>query len=150
MSATTRVKANATPGWNTVYEFWFWVMDHSAGSEVVLGTGFRIPAGIRLDLADDDTIEVMHVTGGPTENLQLPAGEWVEFRLQNRKPSFGTHDVWVRRTAALIPTIIRFRKGRSTQGGVLSGTFLFDSLGTPRFMPKQAGYVPIDSRKYEQ
>ncbi|OWY96456.1 hypothetical protein PHMEG_00033271, partial [Phytophthora megakarya] len=50
MPTTTRVKAKVTLGWNIVYEFEFWVMDHSAGSEVVLGTDFMIPAGIRLDL----------------------------------------------------------------------------------------------------
>ncbi|OWZ02041.1 LOW QUALITY PROTEIN: hypothetical protein PHMEG_00026466 [Phytophthora megakarya] len=50
MSTTTRVKAKVTLRWNTVYEFGFWVMDHSAGSEVVLGTDFMIPAGICLDL----------------------------------------------------------------------------------------------------
>ncbi|OWZ19633.1 LOW QUALITY PROTEIN: hypothetical protein PHMEG_0006085 [Phytophthora megakarya] len=32
--------------WNAVYEFEFWVMDHGAGSEVVLGTDAMIPAGI--------------------------------------------------------------------------------------------------------
>ncbi|OWZ24539.1 hypothetical protein PHMEG_000430 [Phytophthora megakarya] len=127
----------------------FWVMDHSVGSEVVLGTDFMIPAGIRLDLfnattklpgeemvplvkslsADEDSAEGMHVTGGPTKSLQIPAGEWIEFRLQKRKQSFGTHDVWVRRTAALIPTIIQFRKGQPTL---------------------QTGYALIDARKYEQ
>ncbi|OWY97883.1 Eukaryotic/viral aspartic protease [Phytophthora megakarya] len=90
MSTTTRVKPK------------FWVMDHSAGSEVVLGTDVMIPAGIRLDLfnataklpgeemvplvkslsVDEDSAEGMHVTGGPTKSLQLPAGEWIEFRLQ--------------------------------------------------------------------
>ncbi|OWZ08070.1 reverse transcriptase, partial [Phytophthora megakarya] len=134
MSTTTRVKAKVTLGWNTVYEFEFWVMDHSAGSEVVLGTDFMIPAGIRLDLfnataklpgeeivplvkslsADEDSAEGMHVTGGPTMSLQIPAGEWIEFRLQKRKPSLGTHGVWVQRTAALIPTIVWFRKAQPT------------------------------------
>ncbi|KAG2767612.1 hypothetical protein PC116_g23576 [Phytophthora cactorum] len=33
-----------------VYEFEMWVMAHSAGVDVVLGTDFMIPAGIRLDL----------------------------------------------------------------------------------------------------
>ncbi|OWY96553.1 hypothetical protein PHMEG_00033154, partial [Phytophthora megakarya] len=42
-----------------------------------------------------DSAEGMHVTGGPTKSLQISAGEWVEFRLQKRKPSLGTHDVWV-------------------------------------------------------
>ncbi|OWZ08857.1 hypothetical protein PHMEG_00018535 [Phytophthora megakarya] len=134
MSTTTRVNPKVTLGCNTVYEFEFWVMDHSAGSEVMLGTDFMIPAGIRLDLfnatanlpgeemvrlvkslsADEDSAEGMHVTGGPTKSLQIPAGEWIEFRLQKRKPSLVTHDLWVRRTDALIPTITRFRKGQPT------------------------------------
>ncbi|OWY98128.1 hypothetical protein PHMEG_00031183 [Phytophthora megakarya] len=179
VSTTTRVKAKVTLGWNTVYEFEFWVMDHSAGSEVVLGTDFMIPAGIRLDLfnataklpgeemvplvkslsTDEDSVEGMHVTGGPTKSLQIPAGEWIEFRLQKRKPSLGTHDVWVRRTVALIPTITRFGKGQPTlvrltnitDRVVYCPTHLNVIAWVPRgFMPKQAGYVPIDFRKYEQ
>ncbi|OWY96063.1 Eukaryotic/viral aspartic protease [Phytophthora megakarya] len=103
MSTTTRVKAKVTLGWNTVYEFEFCVMDHSAGSEVVLSTDFMIPAGIRLDLfnataklpgeemvplvkslsADEDSAEGMHVTCGPTKSLRIPAGEWIEFHYKN-------------------------------------------------------------------
>ncbi|OWZ04859.1 hypothetical protein PHMEG_00023163 [Phytophthora megakarya] len=109
--------------------------------------------------ADEDSAEGMHVTGGPTKSLQIPAGEWIEFRLQKRKPTLGTHYVWVRRTAALIATIIRFRKGQPT---LVQLTNITDRVvycpahldviaWVPRgFMPKQAGYVPIDSRKYEQ
>ncbi|OWZ02481.1 hypothetical protein PHMEG_00025947, partial [Phytophthora megakarya] len=143
-------------------------MDHSAGSEVVLGTD--VPAGIRLDLfnaqakltgeemvplvkslsTDEESAEGMHVTGGPTKNLQIPAGEWTEFRLQKRKPSLGTHDVWVRRTAALIPMITRFRKGKPTlvrltnitDRVVYCPTHLNVIAWLPRgFMPKQASYV---------
>ncbi|OWZ01547.1 Eukaryotic/viral aspartic protease, partial [Phytophthora megakarya] len=179
MSTTTRLKAKVTLGWKTVYEFEFWVMDHSAGSEVMLGTDFMIPAGIRLNLfnttaklpgeemvplvkslsTDEDSAEGMHVTDGPTKSLQIPAGEWIEFRLQKRKPSLGTHDVWVRRTAALILTITRFRKGQPpllrltniTDRVVYCPAHLNAIAWVPRgFMPKQADYVPIDSRKYEQ
>ncbi|OWY92917.1 hypothetical protein PHMEG_00037869 [Phytophthora megakarya] len=178
MPTTTRVKAKVTLGWNTVYEFEFWVMDHSAGSEVVLGTDFMIPAEIRLDLlnataklpgeemvalvkslsTDKDSAEGMHVTGGPTKSRQIPARDWIEFRLLKRKPSVGTHDVWVQRTAALIPTITRFRKGQTTLVRLTNITdrvvycpaHLNVIAWVPRgFMPR-AGYVPIDSRKYEQ
>ncbi|OWY96436.1 hypothetical protein PHMEG_00033294 [Phytophthora megakarya] len=109
--------------------------------------------------ADEDLAEGMHAIGGPTKSLLIPAGEWIEFRLQKRKPSLGTHDVWVQRTAALIPTIIRFRKGQPT---IVRLTNITDRVvycpahldviaWVPRgFMPKQAGNVPIDSRKYEQ
>ncbi|OWY98990.1 hypothetical protein PHMEG_00030093 [Phytophthora megakarya] len=169
MSTTTRVKAKVTLGWNTVYEFEFWVMDHSAGSEVVIGTDFMIPAGIRLDLfnataklpgveivplvkslsTDEDSAEGMHVTGGPTKSLQIPAGEWIEFRLQKRKPSLGTHDVWVRRTAALSSGKVWLTN--ITDRVVYCPAHLNVIAWVPRgFMPKQAGYVPIDSRKYEQ
>ncbi|OWZ01745.1 LOW QUALITY PROTEIN: hypothetical protein PHMEG_00026808 [Phytophthora megakarya] len=179
MSMTIRVKTKLTLCWNTVYEFEFWVMDHKAGSEEVLGTDVMISAGIRLDLfnatiklpgeamvplvkslsAEEDTAEGMHVTGGSTENLEIPAGEWIEFRLQKKKPSLGTYDVWVRRTAALIPPIIRFRKGQPTQVRltniidrvVYSPALLNVIVWVPRgIMPKQGGYVPIDSWKYEQ
>ncbi|OWZ07385.1 Eukaryotic/viral aspartic protease [Phytophthora megakarya] len=94
MSTSIRVAAKITLGWNIVYDFDFWVMEHSAGSEVVLGTDFMIPAGIRLDLFhataklpdevmiplvktqnfDDDIPEGMHVPGGPNDNLQIAAG----------------------------------------------------------------------------
>ncbi|OWY93602.1 hypothetical protein PHMEG_00036937 [Phytophthora megakarya] len=104
---------------------------------------------------DGDSAEGMHGTGGPTKSLQIPAGE----RLHKRKPSLGTHDVWVRRTAALIPTITRFRKGQSTLVRLTNITdrvvycpaHLNVIAWVPRgLMPKQAGYVPIDARKYEQ
>ncbi|OWZ01977.1 LOW QUALITY PROTEIN: hypothetical protein PHMEG_00026547 [Phytophthora megakarya] len=101
----------------------------------------------------------MYVTGGPTKSLQLPAGECIEFRLQKRKPSLRTHAVWVWCTAALIPTIIRFRKGRPTLFRLTNITdrvvycpaHLDVITWVPRgFMPKQAGYVPIDSRNILQ
>ncbi|OWZ18410.1 hypothetical protein PHMEG_0007505 [Phytophthora megakarya] len=158
MSTTTRVKAK--------------VGTH-AGSEVVLGTDFMIPAGIRLDLfnataklageemvplvksqtTDEDSAEGMHVTGGPTKSLQIPAGEWIEFRLHKRKPSLGTHDVWVQRTAALIPTIIRFRKGQPTLVRLTNITDRvvycpahLDVIAWVHrgFMPKQAGYLECE------
>ncbi|KAE9066908.1 hypothetical protein PF010_g27680 [Phytophthora fragariae] len=67
-------------------------MDHGAGVDVVLGTDFMIPAGVRLDMfyatarlpdevsipliktlnMQDDRREGPHVNGGPTENLLVP------------------------------------------------------------------------------
>ncbi|OWZ05822.1 LOW QUALITY PROTEIN: hypothetical protein PHMEG_00022013 [Phytophthora megakarya] len=136
-------------------------MDHSAGSDVVLGTDVMIPAVMRLDLFNataklpgremvplvkslstkEDTAEGTHVTGRTTKNLQIPAG---------------THDVSVRRTAALILTIIRFRKGQPTQTNITDKVVYCPAhlnviIWVPRgVMPKKAGYVPIYSRKYEQ
>ncbi|OWY95881.1 hypothetical protein PHMEG_00033997, partial [Phytophthora megakarya] len=42
-----RTLVKITLGWERVYEFEMWIMDHSAG---VLGGNFMIPAGVRLDL----------------------------------------------------------------------------------------------------
>ncbi|ETP46516.1 hypothetical protein F442_07247 [Phytophthora nicotianae P10297] len=50
VSTTRRALVKIMLGWEMVYEFEMWVMAHSAGVDVVLGTDFMIPAGIRLDL----------------------------------------------------------------------------------------------------
>ncbi|POM74829.1 Eukaryotic/viral aspartic protease, partial [Phytophthora palmivora] len=41
-----RALVKITLGWERVYEFEMWIMNHSAGVDVVLGTDFMIPAGI--------------------------------------------------------------------------------------------------------
>ncbi|POM77703.1 Hypothetical protein PHPALM_4869 [Phytophthora palmivora] len=46
-----RALVNITLGWERVYKFEMWIMNHSAGVDVVLGTDFMIPAGVRLDLS---------------------------------------------------------------------------------------------------
>ncbi|GMF15603.1 unnamed protein product [Phytophthora fragariaefolia] len=45
-----RAKVKLTLGWELVYEFDVWIMPHYAGVDVILGTDFMIPAGVRLDL----------------------------------------------------------------------------------------------------
>ncbi|POM64293.1 Hypothetical protein PHPALM_20200 [Phytophthora palmivora] len=45
-----RALVKMTLGWERVYEFEMWIMNHSAGVDVALGTDFMIPAGVRLDL----------------------------------------------------------------------------------------------------
>ncbi|KAE8882815.1 hypothetical protein PF003_g33212 [Phytophthora fragariae] len=129
-----RALVKSTLGWERVYKFEMWVMDHSAGVEVVLGTDFMIPAGVRLDLfhataqlpdevkiplvqtqsAADDDFGVGHVVGGPTDVLQIPKWEWEsrEFRLQRRQPTSDTHEIWIRGTQQLVPTVASFRRGQ--------------------------------------
>ncbi|OWY90274.1 hypothetical protein PHMEG_00041678, partial [Phytophthora megakarya] len=117
-----------TLGWERAYEFEMWIMDHSAGVDVVLGTDFMIPAGVRLDLfhgiarlpdevmvplikssiASDDERYGTHVTGGPAEDLRIPGHEWREFRLPRLRPSY---EVWIRRTSRLVPTVTKYRRG---------------------------------------
>ncbi|OWZ01458.1 LOW QUALITY PROTEIN: hypothetical protein PHMEG_00027146 [Phytophthora megakarya] len=45
-----RTLVKITLRWERVYEFEMWIMEHSAGVDVVLGTDFMISAGVRLDL----------------------------------------------------------------------------------------------------
>ncbi|KAE8882924.1 hypothetical protein PF003_g33039 [Phytophthora fragariae] len=93
MATERRPLVKVTLGWQHVYEFELWIMDHGAGVDVVLGTDFMIPAGVRLDMLhatarlpdevsippiktlnrQDDRGEGHHVTGGPTEDLLVPA-----------------------------------------------------------------------------
>ena len=35
-----------------VYEFEVWILPHHAGVDLILGTDFMIPAGVRLNLFD--------------------------------------------------------------------------------------------------
>ncbi|POM79894.1 Hypothetical protein PHPALM_2335, partial [Phytophthora palmivora] len=87
-----RALVKITLGWERVYEFEMWIMNHSAGVDVVLVTDFMIPAGVRLDLfhgparlpdevmvplikslsAADDEPYGTQVVGGPTEDLYIP------------------------------------------------------------------------------
>ncbi|GMF53608.1 unnamed protein product [Phytophthora fragariaefolia] len=47
---SSRAKVKVTLGWQVFYEFKVWIMPHHAGVDMILGTDFMIPAGIRLDL----------------------------------------------------------------------------------------------------
>ncbi|KAG3125134.1 hypothetical protein PI126_g22912 [Phytophthora idaei] len=115
-----------------VYEFEMWVIAHSAGVDVVLGTDFMIPAGIRLDLFHgaaqllneirtplvktknmlDSEEYGSHVNAGPSDQLDIPGHAWREYRLSKRQVALETHILWVRRTEKIIPSVTKFRRGR--------------------------------------
>ncbi|KAI9996136.1 hypothetical protein PInf_013519 [Phytophthora infestans] len=50
MVTTSRAVVKVTLGWEVAYDFEVWIMPHHAGVDLILGTDFMIPAGIRLDL----------------------------------------------------------------------------------------------------
>ncbi|GMF45677.1 unnamed protein product [Phytophthora fragariaefolia] len=124
-----------TLGWEVSYEFEVWVMDHHAGVNLILGTDFMIPAGIRLDLYNslaklpdevvvpliksqnltDDPRKGLQITDGPTETICLPGRLTAEFRIRRRQPAESTHELWVRRTKDWIPTVVLNRSGRATR-----------------------------------
>ncbi|GMF36222.1 unnamed protein product [Phytophthora lilii] len=49
-ATSRRASVKITLGWERVDVFDVWIMDHNAGVDVVLGTDFMIPGGVRLDL----------------------------------------------------------------------------------------------------
>ncbi|KAE9304143.1 hypothetical protein PR003_g21824 [Phytophthora rubi] len=113
MATSRRALVKVTLGWQHVYEFELWIMDHGAGVDVVLGTDFMIPAGVRLDMfyatarlpdevsipliktlnMQDDRREGPHVNGGPTENLLVPSRGFAEYRTPRSQPSSDTHEL---------------------------------------------------------
>ncbi|KAF1777483.1 Aspartic peptidase domain [Phytophthora cactorum] len=115
VSTTRRAQVKITLGWEMVCEFEMWVMAHSAGVGVVLGTDFMIPAGIRLDLFHgaaqlpneiriplvktrnmlDSKEYGSHVNAGPSERLDIPGHEWREYRLSKRQVALETHILWL-------------------------------------------------------
>ncbi|GMF52931.1 unnamed protein product [Phytophthora fragariaefolia] len=64
-----RAKVKLTLGWELVYEFEVWIMPHTRG-DVIAGTDFMIPAGVRLDLfrstMKNPEEVVVSFAGGPT------------------------------------------------------------------------------------
>ncbi|GMF41157.1 unnamed protein product [Phytophthora fragariaefolia] len=94
-TTTRRASVKITLGWERVYVFDLWIMDHNVGVDVVLGTDFIIPAGVRLNLfqanaklPDEvmvpliktmsmlDEPEVPQTEDGPTESMAIPGREW--------------------------------------------------------------------------
>ncbi|GMF56558.1 unnamed protein product [Phytophthora fragariaefolia] len=140
MAITKRALGKVTLGWNQVYEYELWIMDHGAGVDVVLGTDFMIPAGVRLDLFHatarlPDEIEIPliktqrmadtrkegpHVPNGPTEVLTIPGHESRDYRPMRQPPTNETHELWVRRMKELIPKLWSFDEavhgGESSEG----------------------------------
>ncbi|GMF42271.1 unnamed protein product [Phytophthora fragariaefolia] len=142
-TTTRQASVKITLGWERVYVFELWILDHNAGVDVVLGTDFMIPAGVRLDLfqanakiPDEVMIpliktfsmlgepEVPQTEEGPTESMAIPGREWREFKLRRNKPPTTTHELWIRRTEKLMPSQILRRyldNSDSDSGGTIAG-----------------------------
>ncbi|KAG2769203.1 hypothetical protein PC129_g23474 [Phytophthora cactorum] len=131
VSTTRQAQVKITLGWEMLYEFEMWVMAHSAGVDVVLGTDFMIPAAIRLDLNHgaaqlpneiriplvktknmlDSEEYGSHVNAWPSEQMDIPGYEWRVSAVEAAS-GVGVHMVWVRRTEKIIPSVTKFRRGR--------------------------------------
>ncbi|OWZ01980.1 hypothetical protein PHMEG_00026542 [Phytophthora megakarya] len=128
-TTTRRTTVKITLGWERVYVFDMWVIDHCAGVDVLLGTDFMIPAGVPLDifhsnakLPDEVSIlliktqamknepEIHYEVSGPRTTMKIPRREWLTFKVSKKHPSLRTHDVWIRRTESIVPTVTSYRK----------------------------------------
>ncbi|KAI9981891.1 hypothetical protein PInf_009671 [Phytophthora infestans] len=107
MVTTSRAVVKVTLGWEVAYEFEVWIMPHHAGVDLILGTDFMIPAGIRLDLynsavklPDEMVIPLIrssnaptktefgpNVPCGPPDGLTIESRMTAEFKLPRRQPT---------------------------------------------------------------
>ncbi|GMF22446.1 unnamed protein product [Phytophthora fragariaefolia] len=172
-----RAKVKLTLGWELVYEFEVWIMPHYAGVDVILGTDFMIPAGVRLDpfrstIKNPEEVVVpliksqrevdkqssaKHVPGSPNDALDVPPGSVVKFKLQRNRPSRITHDLWDRRTNRLVPTVRFDGSERPSRVKVTNVSnrrmwcpahFIFVWWVPNDDLPLDDGYVQMHTRKY--
>ncbi|KAG6623626.1 uncharacterized protein IUM83_02078 [Phytophthora cinnamomi] len=149
MMTTRRAKVKVTLGWKRVYVFEVWIMDRCAGVEVVLGTDFMIPAGIRLDF--------LNATAKLPDEVMIPLIKTQNMMDEARRPT--THVPWIRRTETFIPTVTKFYRGRPVRIRLTNATdrlascpvhfpvIVWVPIGS---LPKTEGYVQLDSAKYKE
>ncbi|OWY98003.1 LOW QUALITY PROTEIN: hypothetical protein PHMEG_00031341 [Phytophthora megakarya] len=155
-----RALVKITLGWERVYEFEMWIMEHSAGVDVVLGTDFMIPAGVRLDLSDGTARLPDEVTVPLVKSANTVDDE-----------PYGAQVVHSTRRVERVP-LPRKRPSRSTLdkknqphgtdgGGIPQGQACVDPSDERRLgayvlwipkgeLPREVGYVRLDSSKYNE
>ncbi|GMF59032.1 unnamed protein product [Phytophthora fragariaefolia] len=166
-----------TLGSELTYELIIWVVPQCAGVDVILGTDFMIPAGVRLDLLrstmlnpdevviplhkslseTDDQSSAKHVSGGPRKPLLVPPGAVVEFTLRKSCPNSTTHVLWTRRTKRLVPTVALSKFGKPLRVKVTNITdrrawcpsnFIFVWWVPRGELSVDDGFVQLHTRKY--
>ncbi|KAI9981079.1 hypothetical protein PInf_010488 [Phytophthora infestans] len=165
VSTTRRACVKITLGWEMVYEFEMWVMAHSAGVDVVLGTDFMIPAGIRLDLFHgaaqlphevqipliktknmiDSEEYGSHVNAGPPERLDIQAHEWREYRLAKRHVGLEEHVLWGKKPPAQSIRLTNV-SDRTVYLPAHDSIAMWIPDGD---LPRGDGYVRLESKKYQ-
>ncbi|GMF41172.1 unnamed protein product [Phytophthora fragariaefolia] len=177
---SSRATVKVTLGWQVVYEFEAWIMPHHAGVDLILGTDFMIPAGIRLALYNStarlpDEVKIPliksrsawlteptygdRVSDGPAESLSIPVRMIADFTLRRKQPSEDTHEFCVRRTKDWIPTVAHSSRGKPTR--VLQTNVSGKPVWCPAHfpvilwaphgeLPPDDGYVRLNSAKYSE
>ncbi|OWZ20727.1 hypothetical protein PHMEG_0004822 [Phytophthora megakarya] len=171
--ATCRASVKITLGRERVYVF-DTIMDHCAGVEVLLGTDFMITPGVRLDMFHANAKLPGEVETPQIKTQNMISG--VEVRYEESGPEIAmiyqvnlscieatrdteSHDVWIRRTETLVPTVTRYRKKKPDQVRLtnISRRTVYCSAHMPLIawvpigqLPRDVGYVRIDSLKYTE
>ncbi|OWZ10834.1 hypothetical protein PHMEG_00016239 [Phytophthora megakarya] len=128
-TATRRTTVKITLGWERVHVFDMWVVNHCAGVDALLGTEFMIPEGVLLDMFHLDAKipeevlisliktqtmnnepEIHYEVSGAVTMMNIPRREWKRFKVSKRHSSPKTHEVWIRRTESVVPTLTSYRE----------------------------------------
>ena len=160
-----------------VYEFEVWIMPHHVGVDLIIGTDFMIPAGARLDLFNltaklPDKLAVpllksakevdeqewgREVTGVYGNTMSIDQRVSDVLQLQRHQPPGSTHELWVRRLPALLPTDTYDMKGKASTIGLTNlpprvttcpahlPIVVWMPHGT---LPRDEEYVRLNSSKY--
>ncbi|OWY99818.1 hypothetical protein PHMEG_00029121 [Phytophthora megakarya] len=54
--------------------------------------------------------EIHYEVSGPSTAMNIPRREWMTFTVSKKHPSPKTHDVWIRRTESVVPTVTSYRR----------------------------------------
>ena len=178
VQTSSRATVKITLGWKVVYEFVVWIMPHHAGVDLILGTDFMIPAGIRLDLynstaklPDEVVVPLLRSqrsgdncadheswsADGPPEALVIPSRHTAEFQLRCCQPGVDRAELWVRRSTQWIPTVKYSSRGKavrvlltnvSEKTAWCAGHFPVAVWSPHGVLPPDNGYVRLNSAKY--
>ncbi|ETK93559.1 hypothetical protein L915_03294 [Phytophthora nicotianae] len=141
VSTTRRALVKITLELKTVYEFEMWVMAHSAGVDVDLGTDFIIPAGIRLDLFRGAAQLLNEVciplikTNNMVDSMECTRQCWTDQTFRH---------TW--------PRVSRVSTSETSGETGSARTVAFDTLAMLVLVldsPRGEGYVHLDSKKFE-
>ena len=155
--------------WCTIFDVW---VGDQVGQEVILGTDFKVPAGVRLDLADGTLVlpdeVIIHLAGRrplygssmqpiviPEQHVVIPISRLIEISIGNTK--FNAK-LWVRRNPTWVSTVptgigrikyFHLTNLIDTEITLDSGPVL-GCIMAADMVPRYPGYVLVGSRRYTE
>ncbi|ETL46903.1 hypothetical protein L916_03294, partial [Phytophthora nicotianae] len=157
VSTTRRALVKITLELKTVYEFEMWVMAHSAGVDVDLGTDFIIPAGIRLDLFRGAAQLLNEVciplikTNNMVDSMECTRQCWTDQTFRHTWPRVSrvstSETSGETGSARTVGSTYREDYSVSSEVSPQNGQRSFQLLVLDS--PRGEGYVHLDSKKFE-